>query len=70
MREATGTPQGLTLNSRGQGHAFCARRPRIAPRPIFPTLTGSNGSAPGQVARPFLANFALDKPTPWGLCST
>ncbi len=23
-------PEGVKLNSRGQGHAFCARRPRIA----------------------------------------
>ena len=31
---AVGTPKGLTLRSRGQGHAFCARRPRIASTPF------------------------------------
>jgi hypothetical protein len=36
----------LTLNSRGQGHAFCARRPRIESLSILPNLTGSKGSAP------------------------
>ena len=43
---AGGTPKGLTLSSRGQGHAFCARRPRVAPLPILPTLKGSDSSAP------------------------
>ena len=46
MPVAVRTPKGLKLSSRGQGHAFCARRPRIASLPIFPTLKGSNGSAP------------------------
>jgi hypothetical protein len=46
MPVALGTPKGLTLSSRGQGHAFCARRPRIASPRILPTLKGSNGSAP------------------------
>jgi hypothetical protein len=46
MPEAVRTPKGLKLSSRGQGHAFCARRPRIASLPILPTLQGSNGSAP------------------------
>jgi hypothetical protein len=35
------TPQGLTLNSRGQGHVFCARRPRIQSLTIHPTLKTS-----------------------------
>ena len=30
MPAAVGTPKGLRLSSRGQGHAFCARRPRVA----------------------------------------
>ena len=25
------TPKGLALSGRGQGHVFCARRPRMAP---------------------------------------
>ena len=37
--------KGLTLSSRGQGHAFCARRPRVASLVILPTLR-SDGSAP------------------------
>jgi len=43
---AVGTPKGLTLSSREQGHAFCARRPRSASLPILSTLKGSNGPAP------------------------
>jgi len=43
---AVGTPKGLPLSSRGQGHAFCDPRPRIASLPILPTLAGSHGSAP------------------------
>src|SRR5208283_1519961 len=43
---AVGIPKGLPLSSRGQGHAFGARRPRIAPLHNLPTLKGSNGSAP------------------------
>jgi len=46
MAEAVRTPKGLELSSRGQGHTFCARRPRIASLPILPTLQGSNGLAP------------------------
>jgi hypothetical protein len=46
MPAAVGTPKGLPYSSRGQGHAFCARRPRIASLPILPTPKGSNGSAP------------------------
>ena len=40
------TPKGFTLSSRGQGRAFCARRPRIASQSMLPTLKGSNCSAP------------------------
>ena len=32
---AVGTPKGLTVSSRGQGHVSCARRPRIASLPYF-----------------------------------
>ena len=39
---AAATPKGLALSSRGQGHAFCARRPRMASPIILPTLKGSN----------------------------
>ena len=46
MPKAVRTPKGLKLSSRGQRHAFCACRPRIASLPILPTLQGSNGSAP------------------------
>ena len=47
LPDATRTPQGFTLNSRGQGHAFGARRPRIASPTADPTLKGSNqGAAP------------------------
>lgn len=46
MPDSTETPEGFTLNSRGQGHAVCARRPRIAPPPMLPTLKGSNNSVP------------------------
>jgi len=38
MPEAVRTPKGLKLSSRGQGHAFCGPRPRIASLPISPTL--------------------------------
>ena len=38
--DAAATPQGLTLNCRGQGRAFCARHPRIASLPISLALTG------------------------------
>jgi len=46
MPTGIGTPKGLIWRSRGQGHASCARRPRIASLPRLPTLRGSNGSAP------------------------
>ena len=36
------TPQGFTLNSRGQGHVLGARRPRIASPTAYPTLKGPN----------------------------
>ena len=36
----------ISLSGRGQGHASCGRRPRIASLPILPTLKGANGSAP------------------------
>jgi hypothetical protein len=47
LRAAVKTPEGLKLSSRGQGHGFGARRPRMAPPPyILPTPKGSNRSAP------------------------
>jgi len=50
MPAAIGTPKGLPLSSRGEGHAFCARRPRIASLPILPTLKGAKGPAPVRIA--------------------
>jgi len=46
MPATIGTPKGLPLSSRGQGHAFRARRLRIASLRILSTLKGSNGPAP------------------------
>ena len=46
MPAAFETPKGWALSSRGQGHAFCARRPRIASQTILPTPEASNSSAP------------------------
>ncbi len=45
---AVATPKGLKLSSRGQGHAFGARRPRTASLPILSTLKGSKLSSRGQ----------------------
>ena len=55
------TPQGFTLNSRGQGHALGARRPRIASRTAYPTLKGSNQGAPprGQQVSTYTATVAF-----------
>jgi|GEM_PF-1221915 len=48
---------GLKMSSRGQGHGFCARRPRIGSHPSFPTLKGSNPSTDGpHQAATFLAH--------------
>ena len=45
------TPEGFKLSSRGQGHGFCARRPRAAPPSVLPTPQGSNGSPPPRAVR-------------------
>ena len=44
MRAGLGSPQWLTMTSRGQGHAFCARRPRLGSHGVPPrgTRQGSN----------------------------
>jgi hypothetical protein len=47
---AVGTPKGLTLSSRGQGHAFVPAAHGSCPYPILPTLKGSNGSAPRELS--------------------
>jgi hypothetical protein len=40
------TPKGLALSGRGQGHDFCARRPRVASPPILPEGAEQSFSIP------------------------
>jgi len=58
-RVATATPKGLKLSSRGQGHGFCARRPRMRP-PIH--LADPEGVEP---FGPFRAGSIFNAPFPW-----
>jgi len=47
---AVGTPKGLTLSAVGKGTFFVAAAHGSRPYPILPTLKGSNGSAPRELA--------------------
>ena len=44
------------MSSRGQGHAFCARRPRIVSPTIHPTLKGSDNKVGPFRAERFKSN--------------
>jgi len=46
---AVGTPKGLTVSSRGQGHVSCARRPRIASLPYFADPEGVERFGPARI---------------------
>jgi hypothetical protein len=46
---AGGTPKGLTLSSRGQGHALCARRPRIVSLPYITDPEGVERFGPARM---------------------